>query len=92
MTTITTILFFILLSIGLSSFFYKIYLQVIINDPSKKGYYSSAVLRFVYITDFLPLSVKYKSPEETKLRKKANRALTIFYLCIILILVLSLIT
>jgi hypothetical protein len=92
MSILTTILFFVLLITGLLCFFYKIYLQIIIKDPSKKGSYSSVVLRLVYITDFLPLSLKYKNEEEIKLRKRANKALAVFYLCLICIFILAAIT
>jgi hypothetical protein len=89
MGTTTTLLFFVILITGLIAFFYKTYLQIIIKDPSKKGSFSSIVLRFVYPTDFLPMSVKYKNGEELKLRKKANKALTVFYISIISILILA---
>ena len=65
-------------------FFYKIYLQIIIRDPAKKGKYYHVVLRLVFLTDFLPLRVKYKKGEELALRKKANKALALFYINIIL--------
>lgn len=46
----------------------------------------------VQMTDFLPMSVKFKCPEEIQLRKRANLALAIFYICIVCGLLLSIIT
>jgi len=75
---------FILLVVGMMGFFYKIYLQIVIKDPTKKGKYYYVVLRLIYVTDFFPLRIKYKKGEELQLRKTANRALAVFYGSLIL--------
>jgi len=73
---------------GILAFFVKIYFQIIIKDPTKKGKYYFVVLRLIYITDFLPMRIRYKQGEELQLRKKANRALVTFYACMALIAIL----
>jgi predicted permease len=81
----------ILTVISLVSIFYKIYLQVIIKNPKKKGSFFSVFIRFPTIMDILPLSLEPNNSEENRMRKKANKALAIFYLGFILIILISLI-
>jgi hypothetical protein len=78
----------ILIVIALLAFFYKIYLQVKITNPSKKPFVFS---RIFYVTDFLPMRIKYRPESEIKMRKKANLFLGLFYFCLIIVLLLSLI-
>ena len=92
MSTATTILLLFFAVIGLGSFAYKIYLQLIIKDPDKKGSLFRFATQIVIITYFLPMSIKYKSPEETNLRKRANIALAIFYISLGCEFLLSIIT
>ena len=84
------IIVFILIGIALTSFFYKIYLQIIITAPEKKASFFSIFLRFYGIPDFLPLSMKSHDVKENRTRRKANIALMIFYLSFILIILVSL--
>ena len=92
MSTATTIFLFFFAIIGLGSFAYKIYLQQMIKNPGKKGSLLGFATQMVIIIYFLPMSVKYKNPEETKLRKRANMALAIFYICLGCEFLLSILT
>lgn len=87
------ILFFVLLFIAGGAMFYKIYLQTGIKNPGKKGagLFQTFAVNLNVITYFLPMSVKYKDPEETRRRKKANKALAVFYISFVCILLLSLV-
>lgn len=91
MSTISTIIFFVLLSIAGGSMAYKIYLQTAIKNPEKDriGLFQTFAFSLNTITCFLPMSVKYKDVAETKLRKKANKALALFYITFVCILLLS---
>ena len=93
MSTLFLILFFALLITAGGALVYKIYLQMGIKNPGKKGagLFQSFAVNLNVITYFLPMSVKYKSPEETERRKKANRALAVFYISFVCILLLSLV-
>jgi hypothetical protein len=73
----------ILLIIGVLSLYLKIYLQIVIGNPSKRGAYFSVFTRIILLTDFLPLRLKYKEGEEKEMRKKANMALLVFYACVV---------
>jgi hypothetical protein len=88
MGSLLQVLILILMLTGVMGFFCKIYFQIISKDPSKKRKYYHVVFRLVYITDFLPLRIKYKQGEELALRKKANKALAVFYINLILTAVL----
>jgi hypothetical protein len=70
----------VLMITGFMGLLYKIYLQNVIKDPSRKGKHLHVVFRLFFITDLLPLRIKYKTGEELALRKRANKALAIFYI------------
>ena len=93
MSTMSTIIFFVLLSIAAGSMSYKIYLQTGLKNPGKGGYdlYKKFAFQLNIITYFLPMSVKYKDAAETIRRKRANKALAVFYICFVCILFLSLV-
>ena len=72
---------------------YKIYLQTRIKNSEKDriGLFKTFAFSLNTISYFLPMSVKYKDVAETKLRRKANKALALFYITFVCILLLSLI-
>jgi hypothetical protein len=72
---------------------YKIYLQNGIKNPEKKGVglFRTFAFSLDLINYFLPMSVKYKDAAETLRRRKANKALVLFYVCFVCILLLSLV-
>jgi len=84
-----TIIVLTLMITAAAAFFYKIHLQIRILNPGKKGSLVDFAFRLPTILDWLPMRIKYKPPEEIELRKRANKALAIFYICIICILLLS---
>lgn len=88
MNSLLQTVIFLLIVIGFMALFYKKYLQIIIKDPAKKGKYYYGILRFLYITDLLPMRIQYKQGEELALRKRANQALIIFYSSMILVAIL----
>jgi hypothetical protein len=91
MVELYKILIFALIPTTLVSFFYKIYFQIRIKNPEKPVSFFSIFIRFYYLTDLLPLSMKSHDIKEKRLRKRANIALAIFYLCFISIQVISII-
>ncbi|HVU57372.1 MAG TPA: hypothetical protein VHD83_20055 [Puia sp.] len=91
MSTIATIMAIILGILAMIALFYKIHLQIRILDPGKKGSLSDLAFRLPSIIDLLPMRIKYKPPGEIELRKRANKALAVFYICLICVLLLSLI-
>lgn len=88
MHSLLQIVIFILIVTGMTAHFYKKYLQIIIKDLAKKGKYYYAVLRLIYVTDFLPMRIRYIRDEELDLRKRANKALIIFYSSMIFVAIL----
>jgi len=91
MSTLATIIFFTLLITAGIAFFYKIHLQIRILDSGKKGSIWDFAFRLPSIIDFLPMRIMYKPPGEIELRKRANKALAVFYICVVSIFLLSLI-
>jgi len=91
MSTAANILAFILIGATAISFFYKIHLQIRILNPGKKGSLVEFAFRLPSIIDFLPMQIKYKPAGEIELRKRANKALAVFYICVICLFLLPLI-
>ena len=83
------VLIFILILTSLVSFFYKIYLQLLIKNPEGKISFLSIFIRFYNLADLLPMSTKSNDTRERTLRKKANIALATFYLSFILVQVIA---
>jgi hypothetical protein len=80
---------FCLIIIAATAFFYKIYIQMKIKNPTKQSSIFSIIFRFYSITDLLPLKRNVGQPEEQKLRAKANISLLVFYVCFIAIQLIS---
>ena len=74
------ILFYSFIILTVISIRFKIYLRVKITNPDKKLIWPWDRPNF---TDFFPMSIKYRPPNEIRNRKIANVALVIFYLSIL---------
>jgi hypothetical protein len=80
---ILIVLVFIFSAVAVISIRYKISMRIKITNPNSKYSFSN----LPSITDLFPMAIKYKPLSEIKIRKKANTALVIFYLCFILNLI-----
>ena len=74
------ILFYSFIILTVISIHFKIYLRVKITNPDKKLIWPWDRPNF---TDFFPMRIKYRPPNEIRNRKIANVALGIFYLSIL---------
>jgi hypothetical protein len=81
--TIELVLILSFIFIGMVFLYYKIYQQLIINNPEQKPAIFSAIFRIIHLVDFMPMSLKCRNEEQKLICKRANLALLLFYACIL---------